>query len=182
MTERGATIGKRAVCTHSESVLRHHAASSRATRSVRSHSASAVQTGPPPAVEERDDEHVVCVDVVVDAVGEPLEKDAAHEVFLVTERESAWSLEHALEGSPDLIDQGLPEPRSGGIAVVPRSRKYLACSEISDDELHSRSMVSFSSAQETPARSPASISATRRRSSAAVPGSSADATPSGATL
>jgi hypothetical protein len=115
MIERGATIGKRAVCTHSESVLRHHAASSRATRSVRSHSASAVQTGPPPAVEERDDEQVVCVDVV-DAVGEPLEKDTAHELFLVTERESARSLEHALEGSPELIEQGLPEPRSGGIA------------------------------------------------------------------
>jgi len=42
-------------------------------------------------VEERDDERVVCVDVVVDAVGEPLEKDTAHELFLVTERESARS-------------------------------------------------------------------------------------------
>ena len=52
MTERGATIGKRAVCTHSESVLRHHALSVRRT------------DRPPPAVEEPDDEHVVCVDVV----------------------------------------------------------------------------------------------------------------------
>ena len=92
---------------------------------MRSHSASAVQTGPPPAVEERDDEQVVCVDVVVDAVGEPLEKDTAHELFARHRTGIRSESEYALESSPDLVDQGLLEPRPGGIAALGLRRAAL---------------------------------------------------------
>ncbi len=100
-------------------------------------------------------------------------------VTFASEPSSSCSTTVRLSGSR--ASSALPASRS------PPSRTAVTSAaaherEISDDELHSRSMVSFSSFQETPARSPASISATRRRSSAAVPGSSADATPSGATL